>query len=195
MAREVKIHEMPEKQESFMDSVLAKILGTIIASLLIVILGQGLVIWKNQDAFHERLIDAEEELMLVKNISERLLTLEGNKASAYSRLEKLEGTTSIIFEDRQQRGGTFRRDDAEALKTNIFDRISIEDGRIAALEYKMNNAEKRIEECRKERDKFALQEDLKDLEEEVELLESEHESAYAELSDRCSAILNKVKED
>ena len=103
---------MSDIKESLMDSMLVKI----VATLLIVILGQGLMIWKNQDAFNGRLNEVEKDIVLVVDINNKVIKLQENKIQAFMRIDKLEEHVVETSLDRNSRGGSFRRDDSEIMK-------------------------------------------------------------------------------
>lgn len=190
MSREVRIHDMPE--EKLLDSVIGKALATVLAALVLLVAGQGLVIWKNQDSFQKELTRIGDSLEIVHRLSERLLKLEGNRETAFGRIQQLENTVGGTASERAQRGGSFRRNDATILKEAMTDANTVQDTRLATLENKVANSENRISECRQRSIGFVLKEDFDELEEDVESLKEEHEEAYEELSLRCEKVLRMV---
>ena len=196
MSRGVKIYDMPEEEKSsLMDSMFAKVIATILASLLVIIIGQGLIIWKDQDTFEKQLEGHEKEIELVHELSDRLITLEAHKTEAYAKLLKIEIYMQETLLDRSQRGGSFRRNDAEIMKENLLGKIDIEDGRISALEYRMDSADEKLDDCRVRIPTYALKEDLEELEDDVEILEEEYETSYEDLTERCKHIIDLLEKE
>ena len=181
---------MSDIKESLMDSMLVKI----VATLLIVILGQGLMIWKNQDAFNGRLNEVEKDIVLVVDINNKVIKLQENKIQAFMRIDKLEEHVVETSLDRNSRGGSFRRDDSEIMKKYLLDKIDIGSGRLNVLDYKMSNAENSLNECKNRSNNYAIIGDLNNLEEDIIELEDEFETAYKSLTERCENVIELLEE-
>lgn len=193
MSREVKIqNNMPEKQKPLFSEGMSKLVATTIGLLLIAVIGQGLIIWKNQDSILKDISGIKENITVTHVLSDRLIKLEGSRIEAFGRIDKLENTEDSLAVDRSQRGGSYRRNDADLLEKNILGLISVGKNRLSSLEYKMGNAESRINECRLTRNRYALQEDLEEVEEIIEELEEEHETTFAEISTRCDKVIKML---
>lgn len=142
MSREVKIKHMQEEKQPFSEGM-SKLVATTIGLLLIAVIGQGLLIWKNQANVLEDIIDLEQEVVSMHSISDRLLQLELAKNVAYGRIITLEETVKNSEVDKYQRGGSWRRNDAMEMRTELERLININMGKIAALEWKLDNLNER----------------------------------------------------
>ena len=182
MSREVKINSIPkEEKETFLDNMLTKI----IIGFLIIVIGHGLVIWKNQDAFDTKLTKIEEDIKTVIDAEHRVIKLEQYKENAYNRLDILEQESHIMNTDRNQRGGSFRRDDADKLRITLETQINKNSGKIAALEWKVDNLNSRLFEMSQ-----SVKESIKESYANVRALESniniEHTSIRKEIMENSA---------
>ena len=184
---------MPEEKEKIMDSMFGRVVATLLASLLVIVIGHGLIIWKNQDSFDSRLLEAEKDIALVVDINNRIIKLESYKVEAFSRITKVEDHVIDTSMDRSTRGGSFRRDDADKMKQYLLDKIDIGSDKISTLEYKMNNIEGIVSECKANIPNYALKEHLRELEDEVEELEDEFETSYEELTEQCKNVIDLLE--